>query len=155
MKHNLRSATLAILSFAVFLASLAPETHAATCSTATVAGHWGFTLTGTLLLPTGPVLGAATGRVNADADGNVSGTEARSVGGSYANETGIGKWTVNPDCTGTLHIKFYESGKLVRTSVTTIVFDNNATEFRMVQKSLTLPDGTKVPVVVTVDGEKQ
>jgi hypothetical protein len=155
MKDNVRRTILGTTCFAMLLAALAPAAHAATCSTVTVAGHWGFTLNGTLLPSTGPVLGAATGRVTADADGNVSGTEARSVGGSYAEETASGKWTVRPDCTGTLHIKFYESGQLVRTSVTSIVFDNNATEFRMVQKSLTLPDGTKVPVVVTVDGKKQ
>jgi hypothetical protein len=155
MKDNIRRTTLGIISFAVLLAGLTPVAHSSTCSTATVAGNWGFTLTGTLLPSTGPILGAATGRVTADADGNVSGTEARSVGGSYANETAAGKWTVRPDCTGTLHIKFYESGQLVRTSVTSIVFDNNAMEFRMVQKSLTLPDGTKVPVVVTIDGKKQ
>jgi hypothetical protein len=155
MKCNLQRTMCGIFSFAVLLSSLAPVAHAAPCSTATVAGHWGFTLTGTLILSTGPVLGAATGRVFADADGNISGTEARNVGGSYANETGTGKWTIRPDCTGTLNIKFYQSGNLVRTSVTSIVFDDHATEFRMIQKSLTLPDGTKVPVVVTIDGKRQ
>lgn len=36
---------------------------AGACSLATVAGNYGFTLTGTLLLPTGPVPGGAVGRV--------------------------------------------------------------------------------------------
>lgn len=127
------------------------------CSTETVAGNWGFTLTGTAVLPSpiGPVPVAAIGRVAADERGNLSGTEARSVGGGYADETAAGNWTVNPDCTGTLQVNLYESGQLVRTSVTTIAFDHNSEEFRMVQKSLTLPDGTQLPVIITLEGRKQ
>jgi hypothetical protein len=155
MKRNVRGTMLAILSFAVLLAGLTPAAHASTCSTATVAGDWGFTLTGTLLPSTGPVPAAATGKANADTDGKISAMEARNVGGSYAKETGAGKWTVRPDCTGMLNLKFYESGKLVRTSVLAVVFDDNQTHFRLVQKSLTLPDGTQVPVVITADGKKQ
>jgi hypothetical protein len=155
LKRNVRGTMLAILSFALLLAGLAPAAHASTCSTATVAGDWGFTLTGTLLPSTGPVPAAATGQARADTDGKISATEARNVGGGYANETGAGKWTVRPDCTGMLNLRFYEAGKLVRTSVLAIVFDDNQTQLRMVQKSLTLPDGTKVPAVITVDGKKQ
>jgi hypothetical protein len=105
------------------------------CSLETVAGNWGFTLTGSAILPTGPVLLAAVGRVAVDDEGNLNGTEARSVGGAYADETVTGNWTVNPDCTGTLQAKIYESGQLVRISVTSIAFDDDSKEFRMVQKS--------------------
>jgi hypothetical protein len=87
--------------------------------------------------------------------GNLTGTEARSVGGDYADETFSGKWTVNADCTGATTVSFYQAGQLVRVSVVTIVFDENSRELRMVQKSLTLPDGTEVPVIVTVEGRKQ
>jgi len=155
MKRNIVRLTLAILSFAVLLASLAPAAHAATCSTATVAGNWGLTLTGTLLLPTGPVPAAAVVRATADINGNLTGTEGRNVGGGYADETFNGNWTVNADCTATGTVSFYQAGQLVRTSVLTLVFDNNSREVRMVQKSLTLPDGTELPVVVTVEGRKQ
>ena len=155
MKHKLVRTTLAVLSFAVLLAALAPATHAATCSTVTVAGNWGLTLTGTLILPTGPVPGAAVGRFSADVEGNIIGAEARNVGGGYADETLTGSWTVNPDCTGTATANIYQSGQLVRISVLSIVFDENSRQVRMVQKSLTLPDGTEVPVVVTVEGKKQ
>ena len=155
MKRNLQNTTLGILFSAVLVATLAPSAHADTCSTATVAGQWGFTLTGTLILSTGPVPVAAAGQANADADGNIRAIEARSVGGSYGNETGVGKWDVRSDCTGMLTIRFYQSGKLVRTSVLAVVFDDSQTQLRMVQKSLTLPDGPKVPVVITADGKKQ
>jgi len=43
---------------------------------------------------------------------------------------------------------------LVRTSVLSLVFDNNQREIRMVQKSLTLPNGTALPVVITVEARK-
>jgi len=129
------------------------------CSTETAAGNWGFTLTGTAIFPTPngpvPVPVAAVGRIAADDDGSLIGTEARSVGGGYADETATGNWTVHPDCTGTLQVNLYESGQLVRTSVTSIVFDDNSKEFRMVQKSLALPNGTEVPVIITLEGRKQ
>jgi len=86
-----------------------------------------------------------------DAAGNASGTESRSVGGSFADEAFTGTYTVNPDCTGTANLVFYESGQLVRTSVLSIVFDNNEREIRMVQKSLQLPNGAFLPVVITVE----
>ena len=148
------SASLVII-LSVVLLGLVPAAYAANCSTATVAGNWAFTLTGTLILPTGGVPAAAIARATADNNGNISGTEARSVGGDYADETVDGAWTVNSDCTGTLTVNAYELGQLVRTSVVSIVFDDNSKEVRMVQKSLTLPDGTQLPVVITLEGRKQ
>ena len=151
---------LAVLSVTVMYVSLAPEASAqGPCSLATIAGKWGATLTGTVLFsgpPTGPgpVPVAAVIRFDINTAGNVSGTEARNVGGGFANETLKGTVSVNPNCTGTATVMFFESGALERTSVLSLVFDILSTHVRMVQKSLTLPDGTKLPVVVTVEGEK-
>jgi hypothetical protein len=125
------------------------------CSTETVAGNWGFTLTGSATLPTGPVSVAAVGAITVDDQGNLNGTEARSVGGGYADETVTGAWTVSSNCTGTLNARIYQSGQLVRISVTSMAFDDDSKQFRMVQKSLTLPDGTELPVVITLEGKKQ
>jgi hypothetical protein len=155
MKHGIARKTLAILSFAALLVGLAPAAQAATCSTTTVAGNWGLTLNGVLILPTGPVPAAAVLRATADVEGNITGTEARNIGGGYADETLTGKWAVNPDCTGTATANIYESGQLVRVSVLSIVFDENSKQVRMVQNSLTLPDGTEVPVVVTAEGKRR
>jgi hypothetical protein len=154
MKRVVVQTNLLVISLVVVLASVAPAAHAK-CSTATVAGDWALTLTGTILLPTGGVPAAAVARASADNNGNLTGTEARNVGGGYADETLTGNWTVNPDCTGTLYVNIYESGQLVRISVVTIVFDDNSKEARMVQKSLTLPDGTQLPVVITLEARKQ
>lgn len=124
------------------------------CSPATVAGNYGFTLNGTLLFPTGPVPLAAIGRVRLTAQGNASGTEARNAGGSFANETLTATFTVNPDCTGAATIMAFESGQLVRTAVVSAVWDDNANEIREVAQSVTLPDGTSIPSVLTVEARK-
>jgi hypothetical protein len=131
-----------------------PAAQAAQCSQSRVAGKYGFTLNGVVILPTGAVPIAAVGKAVLDAGGTVSGTEARSVGGGYADETFTGTYTVNADCTGTTTLQFFESGNLVRTSVLSIVFDNNQREIRMVQKSLTLPNGVALPVVITAEARK-
>jgi hypothetical protein len=155
MTCNKRRVNLLIISLAAFLASLTPAAYADNCSNATVAGSWGLTLTGTLLLPSGPVSGAAVATLNADPAGNVTGTEARNVGGGFANETIVGSWSVNGNCTGTITANIYESGVLVRTSVLSLVFDENSTEIRMLQQSLTIPpNGVTIPVVITVQGKK-
>ena len=72
MKHNIAHPTSAILSLAVLWASAAAAAQAATCTPASVAGNWGYTYSGNLLLPSGPVPVAAVGRYTLDADGNVS-----------------------------------------------------------------------------------
>ena len=155
-------AVLVVLSSS-FIPSKAPvrsassTVHAdegAACSLATVAGKYGFTLTGTLLLPTGPVPLAAIGRITLTAPGNASGTEARNVGGSFANETLTATFTVNPDCTGVTTVMAFESGQLVRTAVESFVSDDNSNEIRAVAQSVTLPDGTNVPAVLTIEARK-
>jgi|SRR5689334_8505908 hypothetical protein len=139
---------------AIFLAALAritPAAQAAQCSQAGSAGDYGFTISGFVILPTGAVPLAAVGKATIDAVGNATGTEARSVGGGYADETFTGTFAVNADCTGTATLKFYEGGQLVRTSVLATVTDSNGREIRMVQKSLQLPNGAFLPVVITVE----
>jgi hypothetical protein len=154
MKRKFARTTLAT-SVAALCLSLAPAMHAAEkCSNARAAGNWGLTLTGTLILPTGPVPAAAVARARIDAAGNISGTEARNVGGGFANETITGSWNVNSDCTATLTVIIYESGVLVRTSVLSVVFVDDSSKMRAVQESLTLRDGTPIPVVITLDGNK-
>jgi hypothetical protein len=147
---------LTLASLVIALLSILPVASAASCSTATVAGTWGFTLTGTVILPApaGPLPLAAVLHGSADLNGNVSGIEARNLGGDYADETFTGRWVVSSDCVGTATVFFRSNGQLVRTSVVTIVFDADSRHVRMVQKSLTLPDGTQLPVIATVEGEK-
>jgi hypothetical protein len=51
-------------------------------------------------------------------------------------------------------VKIYESGVLVRTSVLSGVFVNQSNKLRAVQESLTNPDGSTIPVVITLDGDR-
>jgi hypothetical protein len=155
MKRNIARTALVIISVATLYLGLVPAVQAAEhCSNAKAAGKWGFTLTGTLILPTGPVPGAAVGRLSVDSAGNISGTEARNVGGGFANETITGSWSVNSDCTATVTANIYESGVLVRTSVLAAVFVDDSGKLRAVQESLTNPDGSTIPVVITLEADR-
>jgi len=153
MKRSIARTTL-LISVTALCLGVVPVQAAEHCSNAKAAGTWGFTLTGTLILPTGPVPGAAVGRLSVDEAGNISGTEARNVGGGFANETITGSWTVNSDCTATVTANIYESGVLVRTSVLAAVFVDDSGKIRAVQESLTNPDGSTIPVVITLEGNK-
>jgi hypothetical protein len=153
MKRSIHFLLSGALSLAV-LAGVAPAAHANQCTAQNAAGNYGFTLTGVLITSTGPVPIAAVGRASVNVSGHVTGTEARSVGGGFANETFSGTITTNSDCTGSMTLNFYEAGELVRTSVLSTVFVNNQRELQMVQSSLTLPNGANVPVVVTANAKK-
>jgi hypothetical protein len=155
MKHNIARTTLLIISVATLYISLVPALRADDgCSNASVAGDWGYTYTGTLISSTGPVPAAATGRFTLDADGNLRGTQTRTVGGQAAEETLKGKGTVGSDCKGKVKVKVYDSGQFVRSAELALVYVNNSTQVRALFKSLTLKDGTNVPVVITIDGNK-
>src|ERR1700687_344461 len=99
MKHKKALTLLEGLLFATLTLSAVPSAQAEQCSLAGVAGKWGYTYTGAVILPTGAVPVAAVGRFTLDADGNISGAQTRSNGGVSAQETSKGKLTVNADCT--------------------------------------------------------
>ena len=82
------------------------------------------------------------------------GQKHEAFGGGYAEETVTGNWTVSSNCSGTFNANIYESGQLVRISVASIVFDDDSKEVRMVQKSLMLPGGTELPVIITLEARK-
>src|SRR5215472_109538 len=139
----------------LFLAAgLGQTARANQCTQSDAAGKWGFTLTGWLILPTGAVPAAAVGQAHVDSKGNVTGTEARNVAGGYADETLSGNLTLNSDCTGSMTLNFFENGQPVRTSVLSIVLDDDKKEIRMVQKSLRLPNESVLPVVITVEARR-
>ena len=138
----------------VSAALLGQPARANQCGASDAAGRWGFTLTGWLILPTGAVPAAAVGQAHVDSKGSVTGTEARNVAGGYADETLSGNLTLNSDCTGSMTLNFFENGQPVRTSVLSIVLDDDKKEIRMVQKSLRLPNESVLPVVITVEARR-
>jgi hypothetical protein len=156
MKSN--SARALLVLAATFVLAMAPLQAQANdgrhCSNASTAGNWAYTYTGTLILSTGAVPVASVGSYTQDSGGNIAGTQTRSTGGSSGVETIAGTVTVNSDCTGTANIDVYQDGVLQRSAVLALAYDNNGNHARMIFQSLTLPDGTNLPVVITVDANR-
>jgi len=129
-----------------------------TCSNAGVAGEWGHTFTGTIILPSGPAPIAAFGKVTIDAEGNISGTQTSSRNGTISEDTIKATVTVNSDCTGTLNVSIYDQSgtTLRRTATWDVVFVDNEREFRAIMTSLVPAGGTSsVPVTITMGAKKQ
>lgn len=137
------------------LAAVARAQDDGICSTAGMAGEWGYTSTGTLIVPTGAIPFALVGRLTLDTAGNFSGVQNGSTGGQVGQQTIKGTTTVNPDCTGTQNVSVYnQSGNLLSTSVLAFVIVDNGREIRLIFKSQTF-NGTNVPTVATLNAKRQ
>jgi hypothetical protein len=157
MKLNIVRTVFFLAALLLSLAGVGAAEDDRACSLHRVAGEWGYTVTGTLILPTGPSLLATVGKYTIDAEGNVSATQTTSKGGNIFEETVKGTLTVNSDCTGTLTVSVYDpSGTtLDRTAVWAVVFVDNESEFRAILKSVALePGSTSTPPIATEDAKK-
>jgi hypothetical protein len=156
MKHPVFSRFAIVVGVALLAApGLVHAQDSKQCSNATGAGSWGFTTTGVLLLPTGAVPVAAAGSFIQDHRGNLAGSQVRSLGGGVAHETLTGTVTTNPDCTATYTISVYDdSGNLARTSILDGVLTNGGRKAHVVFESIVLPNGSSLPSVLTIDGDK-
>lgn len=128
-----------------------------TCSPSSVAGKWGYSETGTVYGPNGPVPYSSLGNFTLDSDGNYSGSRTASAGGVIQKAAFTGHATVNANCTGTLTIYFYNpvTNAPINTVSKNLVFLNNSTEARALVTSVVLPDGiTTVQTVLTTDAKK-
>jgi hypothetical protein len=144
--------TLVVLAIAAF--SFVPNLHAA-CTNTTILGHWGFTGTGLVILPTGAVPVAAVGTVHFDLEGNVSGNQDRSLGGAALHETISGTYTLTHGCVLTITANVYDdAGNLQRTTVLKGVVVNNGNRSRMIYDSITLPNGAPLPSVLTLEANR-
>jgi hypothetical protein len=141
---------------AAIAASLAPvQAWASPCNLANVAGNWDYTYTGTIFTQNGPAPAAAVGHFHQDGGGNLTGSQVRSVAGNSGVEDISGTVSVNGDCTATAAINVLVNGQLQRTAVLAGAYDNNRKHARYIFESLTLADGTNVPVVITADASRQ
>jgi hypothetical protein len=153
MKTNLVRSLLVL--GAVLVAILAPlQAHAAFCSNASTAGSWAYTYTGTIFTPNGPLPAASVGRFRQDTGGNITGSQSRSVAGQSGAEDISGTISVNSDCTASATINVLVNGQLQRTAGLALVFDSSGNHARAIFQSLILPDGTNVPVVLTIDANR-
>lgn len=143
-----------VIGLGLLLLSIAPNLHASQCSSATGAGHWEFTVTGMVILPTGAAVPVAqVGSYTADKAGNVAGSQTRSLGGNVAEETLTGTTSTNPDCTGkaTVYVYDKQSGALVRTSTLDYVFVEDGRQIRGIITSVVLPNGASLAPVLTIE----
>jgi hypothetical protein len=142
---------LAIVTF--FGVSMVPLAHARICLQAGSAGRWAFTVTGSVILPTGGVVPVMqVGTFREDREGNIQGSQTRSLGGSVGKETLTGTATINPDCSGTATTAVYDdSGALVRTTTVDFVLDDDGNHARSIVTSIVLPDGTSLAPLLTLD----
>lgn len=153
MKRQLTRTTFILLSVGALWITLAQPAQAG-CSQAQAAGQWGFSYSGTVLTPSAAVPIAAAGRFSQDSSGNVSGTETVNLGGNASDDVFKGKLTLGSNCTWVLVANVYQKGQLVRTSTIDGVYLANLTEVKAVFRSATLLDGTNLPVVITIDGNR-
>jgi hypothetical protein len=153
MKTNLLRSLL-VLGL-VLAATLVPfQANAAQCSTASTAGNWAYTYTGTIFTASGPLPLASVGHFHQDASGNLTGSQNRSVAGQSGLEDISGTNSVSGDCTSSFTINVLVNGQLLRTAQLAAVYDSSGNHVRAIFQSLTLPDGTNVPVVITIDGNR-
>jgi hypothetical protein len=152
MKSNLMRAVIVLgASFVLALTPLQAQTSH--CSTAATAGNWAYTYTGTIFTPSGQLPAASVGHFHQDVAGNITGSQARTVAGQSGVEDISGTITVNKNCTAIATVDVLVDG-LQRTAVIGGVYDQNLDHFRFIFQSLTLPGGTNVPVVLTIDGNR-
>ena len=147
------AASLSVSLLILCLASVSTAAEGQSCSSATAGGAWAFTYSGAVILPTGAIPVASTGRFSAKG-GSLSGTETRSLGGSVADETLTGTYVVDSDCTATYSFEVFDSGVLVRIATVNVVFDNNGRSVKGIFTSLVLTDGPNLPTVITVTAAK-
>jgi hypothetical protein len=152
MKTQLEHALLVFS--AAFVLALVPSQAQAHCSNASAAGNWAYIYTGTIFTTSGALPAASVGHFKQDAAGNVTGSQTRSVAGDAAVEDIAGNIALNKDCTAASTIKVFVNGVLQRTAVLALVYDNDGNQVRGIFQSLTLPDDTNVPVVITIDGNR-
>lgn len=155
MKHKIASTGLVGLFAISFIASLAVPVHADDdhCSLKRAAGKWSFTDNGTVL---GIGSRVAVGVLTLDAAGNVSnGAATSSLNGTISQETFSGTYTVNPDCTGTISVTIYSAGVELFVISLNSAFDQDMKHIRAIFTSVVTPNGTVLPAVIGLDGNKQ
>jgi len=146
--------TLLVLGATFVLAMIPLQAEASHCSNAGQAGNWAYTYTGTIFTQNGPVPAASVGHFSQDSEGNITGSQVRSVAGNSGLEDITGNVAVNRDCTATATINVIVNGQLQRTAAIALVYGSNKNHARMIFQSLTLPDSTNVPVVLTIDANR-
>jgi hypothetical protein len=144
MKSILQPKTIGCVLAAVITFCMAPAVQAdEQCSLRSVAGDWGYTITGTRL-PIGPA--ASVGTFQLDSNGNVTGTQTLSINGTIVkDEVVTGSVAVNADCTGSTTITVSNT-PFPRTAHLDLVWVNSSSELRAIF--------TDAGLILTMDGKR-
>jgi hypothetical protein len=121
----------------IFLANhlnRAPVAHAQTaCDASTFTGAYGYTQSGYAYDAQGNIyIIATTGRLVADGNGGLTGTETLSFDGNIVRRPYTGTYTMTGECSGSVSLQ-YTSGTSSSTSHGDIVAVNNARQINLVQ----------------------
>jgi hypothetical protein len=152
MKNSFWGVSLALAALCAACVGAVPA-FASHCTAAGVVGDWSYTYSGTVYAPD-PFPAAAVGHFRSDVDGRVAGSQTHTLAGQTEQEDISGTATVNADCTGTANIKVLVNGQIIRSAVLNIVYDENQNHARLIFVAITLPDGTSLPSVVTMDASR-
>jgi hypothetical protein len=143
MKSIFLSRTIGLLSALVPLFAASAVQADEQCTPRSVAGDWGYTITGTRL-PLGPA--ASLGTFHLDRNGNFTGTQTLSLNGIIVqDEVLTGTVAVNPDCTGSGTIAVSNT-PFPRTAHLDFVWLNSSTEIRTIF--------TDAGLILTGDGKR-
>jgi hypothetical protein len=118
---------LALLT--VLVLSPAIGARAQACSDRTLKGAFGYTVTGSIVQNTGPLVAGpfvAVGRIVFDGKGGVS--TVRSVndnGYVFQNDTGKGTYSMNQDCTGSFNITVGPPGSQIELTLDIVLDDGD------------------------------
>jgi len=136
-RHSFRIACIVVLVIGLAGAAAAQDRG---CSNDTLKGAWGYTETGSVILPAslggGTVTAAAVGKYEFDKAGNFEGEQNSSANGVVGPDTKQGIYTINPDCTGTLTLTAYRGGVAQRLSVWAFVIDDSGRQMRAIMTSM-------------------
>jgi hypothetical protein len=153
MSRNISKAMLAMACFTLISMGFTLAARAQACSLSQTAGKWGVSTNGTVV-GIGPRQSVAT--FTLDAAGNVlHGKGTASLNGTVTDEIFSGTYTVNPDCTGTMTVEFFDaSGNKTLAATGDLVFVQDMRELLLIYKTAVLPDGTALAPVIVVDGKR-
>lgn len=125
-----------ILFLLVNISVLGAQSPTASCSNASVAGGYGFTLSGQNINL--DVSFAISGRFEADGKGGLSGAATQSVAGNTGRTAFTAVYTVNKDCTGNAKLTFVGGEE---SSIDFVLVENGAELLMIVSDQGTLETG--------------
>jgi hypothetical protein len=141
--RDLRMKLAVALFTCVLFTSSGTYAAAQGCSSKSLEGGYGFTVTGTNTALS--LQFAISGRFVADGNGNFSGKATESVGGSVSQTPFTGRYEIQADCTGNALFQF-SSG--ITSLLSFVLVDNGAEIYIMDQDDGTIETGTAKKQVV-------